>query len=220
MAVRLLAKGDAGPQCIESTTIVATRKPLATSDTLLSCENDYLFATNGCQPIRPQQGNVMNSRSSMARIAPMLILFAFCFLAGSAKSYAQEAEVKAAIDAYHGALEARDLSKMAPLWAHDAKVMLVNPTNDGVSVGWDAVQKNWQTQFNALSELKLTQIDGPHIQVRGGVAWSMGVVKAEVKFKSGTTACASTFETDVFEKGSAGWLLVSHIVSIVPEFSD
>jgi hypothetical protein len=48
----------------------------------------------------------------------------------------------------------------------------------------------------------------------------MGVVKAEVKFKSGATACAATFETDVFEKGSAGWLLVSHIVSIVPEFSD
>jgi hypothetical protein len=40
------------------------------------------------------------------------------------------------------ALEAEDASKMGPLWAHDANVLLVNPANKSISVGWEAVKEN------------------------------------------------------------------------------
>ena len=159
----------------------------------------------------------MNRCGLMAPIAPAL---AFLVLAASGTSHAQEADVKAALAAYHGAFEARDLSKMTPLWAHGADVMLVGQNNESISVGWDAVQKNWQAQFSALSEVKIRPMDGPHIQVKGDTAWSMGVVNATLKYKSGAESCYPIFETDVFEKSGAGWLLVSHIGSTVPPLDD
>jgi ketosteroid isomerase-like protein len=106
---------------------------------------------------------------------------------------------------------------MEPLWAHDANVLLVNPANKSISVGWDAVKENWEKMYSGVSELKLTQTDGPHIQVNGDVAWSMGMVNAEGKLKSGTAISAPTFETDVFEKRDGKWLLASHIASSAPK---
>jgi ketosteroid isomerase-like protein len=86
--------------------------------------------------------------------------------------------VKAAVDAYHAAISALDAPKMEALWAHDDSVMLINPADKSISTGWDAVKKNWETTFSggrqALSDLKVTQADGPHIQVKGELAWSDG----------------------------------------------
>jgi hypothetical protein len=65
---------------------------------------------------------------------------------------------------------ALDIVKMEPLWAHDANVMLINPPDKGISIGWDAVKENWQAAFDAISEIKVTQAEGPHIVVDGNVA--------------------------------------------------
>ena len=70
---------------------------------------------------------------------------------------------------------------MEPLWAHDADVMLVNPADKSISVGWDAARKDWEAQFAFLSDLKVTQADGPHIAVKGDVAWSTGIANAAGK---------------------------------------
>jgi ketosteroid isomerase-like protein len=128
------------------------------------------------------------------------------------KSYAQSDmdQVKTVIDAYHGALNALDEAKMEALWVHDDSVMLVNPSNKSISTDWDAVSKNWKAQFDALSELKVTDSDGPHIQVKGDVAWSLGVVEAVLKMKSGVAATQSILETDFLEKRDGRWLLVVH----------
>jgi hypothetical protein len=54
----------------------------------------------------------------------------------------------------------------------DNSVMDIDPSDKSISVGWDAVKNNFESEFNAFSELKVTQADGPHIQVKGDVAWS------------------------------------------------
>lgn len=159
----------------------------------------------------------MGRRTSIALIARALLLSVVVLLAGNGKSYAQEADIKAAVDAFHGALGTLDVSKMDPLWAHDAYVMLINPRDKSISVGWDAIKKNWEATLNAYAELKVTQTDGPHIHVDGDVAWSMGTVNATLKLKSGTTVNAPTVETDVFEKRAGKWLLVSHTASRIPQ---
>jgi ketosteroid isomerase-like protein len=156
-------------------------------------------------------------QATVARVLRVVSLSGIVVFAGAGASFGQQADVKAAIEAYHSALEAVDASKMEPLWAHDANVLLVNPANKSISVGWDAVKENWEKMYNGVSELKLTQTDGPHIQVNGEVAWSMGMVNAEGKLKSGTAISAPTFETDVFEKRNGKWLLVSHIASSAPK---
>jgi ketosteroid isomerase-like protein len=141
-------------------------------------------------------------------------------LAGNGKSYGQQSDidkVKAAVAAYHAVIGSLDMSKMDPVWAHDAYVMAIQPRDKRISVGWDAVKKGRETLPNVWSELKITQADGPHIHVDGNVAWSVGIANAVGKTKAGDAVNAPTFETDVFEKRGSQWLLVSHTASRVPQ---
>ena len=62
------------------------------------------------------------------------------------------------------------------LWVHDY-VMLINPLNKKVTVGWKAVKENWDGQFDSLAQLAIQQTDGPFIHVQGETAWSTGVVE-------------------------------------------
>jgi ketosteroid isomerase-like protein len=144
------------------------------------------------------------------------ILVSVISVAHSASSYAQEADVKAAIAAYHAALESLDMSKMEPLSAHDASVILINPPDKSISVGWDAAKKNWEGTFNFYSELKITQVAGPYVSVKGDVAWSTGIVHGVWKSKGGSGE-GGVFETDVFEKRGGHWLLVSHSARPIPD---
>jgi uncharacterized protein (TIGR02246 family) len=139
------------------------------------------------------------------------ISLAVALLLGT-KSYAQSDmdQVRGVIDAYHDALNALDAAKMESLWAHDDAVMLINPASKGISVGWDAVKANWEATFNAMSELKVTLSDGPHIQVKGDMAWSVSLAQVAFKLKSGVVGAPPTFETDVLEKRDNKWQLVSH----------
>jgi ketosteroid isomerase-like protein len=150
-------------------------------------------------------------------IARPLLLAVFVLLAGNGNGYAQVSDIKAAVEAYHAALGTLDISKMEPLWAHDANVILINPADKSISVGWDAVKKKWESTFSGDSELKVTQADGPYIQVKDDVAWSTGIADAAIKLKTGNALTALTYEMDVFEKRGGRWLLVSHIALRVPQ---
>src|SRR6516165_9087510 len=137
----------------------------------------------------------------------LAIIAASLTASASAQQQSDIDAVKAAIVAYHAAVGPLSGSKMDPLWAHDATVILLNPRDKKISVGWDAVKKNWEDAGNFWSELKVTQADGPYIQVKGDVAWSMGIANAVGKSKAGAAINAPTAETDVFEKaaGSGCW---------------
>ena len=144
------------------------------------------------------------------------LLSAVLAVAGSGASFAQEADVKAAVAAYHAALNSLDLSKMEALWAHDANVILINPADKAVSVGWDAVKKNWEGTFTFITQLEVTQTDGPYVSVNGDVAWSTGIAHSVSKSKAGP-GDAQVFESDVFEKRDGHWLLVSHNARAIPK---
>jgi ketosteroid isomerase-like protein len=159
----------------------------------------------------------MNPRNSVILIVRALLFSFIVALAGGSKSYAQEADIKAAVDGYHAALGSLDVSKMEPLWAHDASVILINPADRSISVGWDAVKKGWEAQFNFLSDLKVTQADGPHVSVKDDVAWATGIVNAVAKSKTGADVGGLVYESDVFEKREGRWLLVSHTALAVPK---
>jgi ketosteroid isomerase-like protein len=150
-------------------------------------------------------------------ITRTLLCAAVVLLAGNGKGYAQEADIKATINAFHAALGSLDVSKMEPLWAHDADVISIQPRDKSISVGWDAVKKDWENTFGHNSELKVTEIDGPYIQVKGDVAWATGIEEAVIKTKTGQTFTAPTYDTMIFEKRGGQWLLVSQIALRVPK---
>ena len=159
----------------------------------------------------------MNPLNSVTLIVRALLFSFVVVLAGASKSNAQEADIKAAVDAYHAALGSLDVSKMEPLWAHDANVILINPADRSISVGWDAVKKDWEAQFNFLSDLKVTQADGLHVSVKDDVAWATGIANAVAKSKTGADVGGLVYKSDVFEKREGGWLLVSHTALAVPK---
>ncbi len=157
------------------------------------------------------------NRGSVTLIARTLVFAAIVLLAGNGKGYAQEADIKAAIDAFHAALGSLDVSKMEPLWAHDANVISIQPRDKSISVGWDTVKKDWENTFGHVSELKVTQMAGPYIQVKGDVAWATGIEEAVIKTKAGDALTAPTYDAMVFEKRDGKWLLVSQIALRVPK---
>jgi ketosteroid isomerase-like protein len=127
-------------------------------------------------------------------------------------------KVKAALDDFHAALSSLDIDKMDAIWAHDADAMLINPRDKSISVGWDAIKKNWEATFNVWSELKVTRTGGP-IHVSGNIAWATGIADVVGKSKTGTAVTAPTFESSVFEKRGERWLLVSHSAWRVPQIA-
>jgi ketosteroid isomerase-like protein len=156
----------------------------------------------------------MKRGTPLLPILRVLALAVFAVLAATGNGYAQQSEVNkvtAAIEALHAAIGARDFAKLEPLWAHDADVMLINPRDKSVSVGWDAVKKNWQSAFKLFpAKFKITPAEGPHIVVDGNVAWSTGIAGS-------TNVGPGVFETDVFAKRGGKWLLVSHTALRVPQ---
>jgi hypothetical protein len=49
--------------------------------------------------------------------------------------------VKDTISKVHAAISSLDIAKMEPIWFHNTYVMLVNPRDKSVSVGWDDVKE-------------------------------------------------------------------------------
>jgi ketosteroid isomerase-like protein len=121
--------------------------------------------STGLRPTLQCTREEFHAPTHLARAAVVL-------LSVNGKSYAQESDIKTAINAYHAGTESLDMSKMERLWAHDATVILINPNDKSISVGWDAVKKEWEAAFVSLAELKDTQADGPYVQVKGDVAWA------------------------------------------------
>jgi ketosteroid isomerase-like protein len=126
-------------------------------------------------------------------------------------------DVKTAVTLYHAALSSLETTKIEALWAHDDSVMQVEPTSKAVTLGWRAVKKNLENFFGGFSELKVTQADGPHIQVKGDVAWSTGITTAVAKTKAGDALTLHVIDTQIFERRHDTWLVVSNIALQVPQ---
>jgi len=140
-----------------------------------------------------------------------------CLLATNGYAQSDADAVKAAVAAYNTAVDSLDPSKMEALWVHDDTVMDIEPGTKTIAFGWDGVKKNLEGYFPFITELKNTQADGPHVQIKGDVARSMGIAMATFKLKDGTSGSGGVFETDVFEKRDGAWLLVSHSAAAVPK---
>jgi len=84
-------------------------------------------------------------------------------------------------------------------------------------VGWEGTRKNFEGLIATAAEVSIAQVEGPHIQVIGDLAWSAGMVKADGKTKAGERQSGVILEADVFKKQDGRWLLVSHITSVMPQ---
>ena len=126
-------------------------------------------------------------------------------------------DVKAAVTAYHAALSSLNIAKIEGLWAHDDSVTQIEPTSKAITHGWKEVKANLEGFFGGFSQLKIIQADGPHVHVKGDVAWSTGRTSAPAKTKPGEAMTLHVFDTQIFEKRGGAWLVVSNIALPVPQ---
>jgi ketosteroid isomerase-like protein len=151
-----------------------------------------------------------------------LVVAVFLLVVGGGASYAQQTDteqLQAAIKTLHAAISSLDVSKIEPLWAHTNYVMSKTPPDKSISVGWDAVKKDWEADLNPVSELNVTEVEGggPYIHVNGDVAWALGIYPSVGKFKTDAAINVLVAETVVFEKQGGKWLLVSLAATRLPK---
>ena len=153
-----------------------------------------------------------SNRRNVFSVPAVLVLGLTLFPCSALAQQSDVEAVKAAHASFLAALGSLDIKEMAPLWAHENYVTVVNPGDKSISVGWDAVNKHWQDGvFKNNSELKVTDVDGPHISVNGNVAWLTGITHAQGKMKNGNSVDGNVLATQVFEKQGSRWLLVSTV---------
>jgi ketosteroid isomerase-like protein len=158
--------------------------------------------------------------STVKTIALAFVLLALSLFTGNMHALAQSAEdakVKAALEAFHAALSSLDMKKMEEVWAHDPFATLINPRDKTIAIGWDNIQKNWQNTFDFWKELKVSPSDGPHIHVSGSIAWSQAIANVTGTSKAGAAINSPTMEMDVLEKRGDRWVIVSHAAWRVPQ---
>eukprot|EP01037_Dinobryon_pediforme_P018146 gene18147-18392_t len=135
------------------------------------------------------------------------VFFALCV---PSVGRAEDAEVKAALDANHAAIHSLNIGEIANVWSHGVDITLVNPGDTTVAVGWDAVKGRWENVFKMLSGVDIKQTDGPYIFTTGNIAHAVGIVHVIQHLKSQESKEVNFVETDVFLKQDGHWLVVSH----------
>jgi ketosteroid isomerase-like protein len=125
-------------------------------------------------------------------------------------------QVKAANQAYYAALSARDLAAMERVWAQSPRdVNVAPPIKPAAHIGWDTIEKNYQTFWATLDELTVS-MEESQVVVHGSVAWVYGIEQARLRTKNGEVSAGPNFGTSIFIKEGGRWLMVFHQAALIP----
>jgi ketosteroid isomerase-like protein len=125
--------------------------------------------------------------------------------------------VKAASQAFYSALNARDATAMAKVYAHTPFVAYIPPVGSDVAVGWEAVNKTWEDVFTKVTKQinrSYKREGGP--QIDGNTAWEVGIEKGPVTFADGKTADFGVLSTNIYQKIDGRWQMISHQAGQIP----
>ena len=114
--------------------------------------------------------------------------------------------------AFYEAFERADLAGMMAVWAEADDIVCVHPTGPRL-LGFEAVRESWIQIFSSGSQLRVRttdvrKFDGQSVAVRSVV---------EILTAPGQQATQSVLATNVYELGDAGWRMVVHHASPMPE---
>jgi hypothetical protein len=88
-------------------------------------------------------------------------------------------KVKAASQAFYAALNTRDPSAMAKVWAHTPYVVRISPVVKEI-VGWDGVNKSpWEEVHNMTSQINISFSETGVPQIDRKLAWEVGTETGE-----------------------------------------
>src|SRR6185503_411334 len=83
-------------------------------------------------------------------------------------------KVKSASQAFYAALNARDPSAMAKLWAHTPYVVHIRPVAKEIIIGWEGVNKSWEAVQSMTSKIDISFKETGQPEIDGKLAWEVG----------------------------------------------
>ena len=160
------------------------------------------------------------NRTALTKIAVASLFLGVAFAQGGA--VAQESsdmeKVKAASQAFYAALNARDPSAMAKVYAHTPYVAYIPPVGNEIAVGWEAVNKSWEEvllKVTSKIDMSYNRAGGP--QIDGNLAWEVGTERGPVTFADGKTVDFGVLSTNIYQKIDGRWLMISHQAGQIPK---
>jgi ketosteroid isomerase-like protein len=119
----------------------------------------------------------VNLSALTTKIAVTLLFLGVAFVSGEAvaQQSSDMEKVKAATQAFIAALNGRDPSAMAKVYAHTPYVVHIDPSfNKGIRLGWEAVNESWENVRKETSQIKVSFSEAGEPQIVGSLAWAVG----------------------------------------------
>lgn len=116
--------------------------------------------------------------------------------------------------AFYEAFERGDLPAMMAVWAESDDVVCVHPQGPRL-VGFEAVRDSWVQVFSGAAQLRVRTIDVHKFDGQSVSVHAVVEVLSAPGSKQGPTQ--SVCATNVYELTDAGWRMVVHHASPVPE---
>jgi uncharacterized protein (TIGR02246 family) len=115
--------------------------------------------------------------------------------------------------AFYEAFERADLAAMMAVWAEDDDVVCIHPSGPRLT-GFEAVRESWAQIFSNGSQLRIRATESKRYDGQGVAVHSViEVLTAPAR----QGAAQSVLATNVYELGDAGWRMVLHHATHVPE---
>lgn len=109
---------------------------------------------------------------------------------------------------FYEAFSAKDMERMARLWAKTPHVRCVHPGWELVT-GYGEVVRSWQDIFNSIEDVEVT-INDVQVEVVGTVAWVNQIVDLAITTADEEAFEASVVTTNLFEYAQGTWFMVLH----------
>jgi ketosteroid isomerase-like protein len=160
-------------------------------------------------------------KPNLTALTTIAIASLFLGIAAQDRAVAQQSsdleKVKTASQAFYAALNARDPSAMAKVWAHTPYVVHISPVAKEIVVGWEGVNKSWEEVHNMTSQINVSFSEAGAPQIDGKLAWEVGTESGSVTFADGKAVNLAAFATNIYQNIDGHWLLVSHQAGQIPK---
>jgi ketosteroid isomerase-like protein len=145
----------------------------------------------------------------LAGCAPGLVAQATAKAAGNG----DEAAIRAAVEGYRKAFEAKDVNAIMANYAPGNELFVFDAIPPRDYPSWDAYKKDWEGLFAAFPGPITDKISDDVIHVVGPVAYSHRIEETNFTKPDGTKQTLVVRVTDVYRKMNGKWLVVQEHVS-------
>ena len=119
------------------------------------------------------------------------------------------------LEKYVLANEKQDIDLVREIWASSPDIVVIGTNSDEKLIGWDAIQKVMQRQFDAFEDTYISVHDQViEINETGNTAWFSEILNYNYIYQGEAKQYEGLRFTGVLEKNNNDWFIVQSHMSI------